>query len=409
MMKLHVLPVAAVAVGAAAALGISLISPVPVELHSQVTPPLESRIACQPLSDGELLASGQGKVVTAQVGGEASAPREAVREPAKVLTTVRGIAPTGGVLGADGIWAPCQAPATSGTVLWPDASKAELRLTNPDATDSSVDLILTGPDGEISAVGARDIALSPGQTRQVAVSVLARGVNGPVAAHWTTSRGRALAVGVTAGTVRFAAPSTTPATTQTLPGLARGGKPTVLIANPGERRATASVAFHAPSSTFTPTGGEGISIPARSVVAVSLEEGTAGEPGAFTVVSDEPVAASLHSTTGDVAAARGGATQDVALTGLVPAGSTLQLTNTGAKQAKATVTLGGTTQDVLVESGTTGTLPVPGEGAVAVSVAADQPLVGVAVTGKGAAVVPLGTGTVAKAKPLTAKLDPTLR
>lgn len=408
-MKLHVLPVAVVAVGAAAALGISLISPVPVDRHSQVTPPLESRIACQPLGDGELLASGQGKVVTAQVGGEASAPRDVVREPAKALTTVRGVAPTGGVLGADGIWVPCQAPATSGTVLWPDASKAELRLTNPDATDASVDLTLTGPDGEINAVGARDITLSPGQTRQVAVSVLARGVDGPVAARWSTSRGRALAVGVTAGTVHFASPSTTPATGHTLPGLARGGKPTVLIANPGERRATASVAFHAPSSTFTPTGGEGVSIPAHSVVAVALDAGTAGEPGAFTVDSDEPVAASLHSATGNAAAASVGAVQDSALTGVVPAGSTLQLTNMGAKRAQATVTFDGAKQDVAVEPGTTGTLPVPGKGGVAVSVAADQPLVGAAVTKKGAAVVPLGAGTVAEAKPLTAKLDPTLR
>lgn len=408
-MKLHIVPVAVVAAGAAAALGISLISPVPVDRDSQVTPPLESRVYCQPLGDGELLASGQGKVVTAQYGGEENAPRDVVREPTKALTTVRGIAPTGGVLGADGIWAPCQAPATSGTVLWPDASKAELRLTNPDATDASVDLILTGPDGEISAVGARDIALSPGQTRQVAVSVLARGVDGPVVAHWSTSRGRALAVGVTAGTVHFASPSTTPATEHTLPGLARGGKPTVLIANPGEERATASVAFHGPSSTFTPSGGEDISIPARSVVAVALDAGTAGEPGAFTVESDVPVAASLHSATGDADAASGGAVQDSALTGVVPAGSTLQLTNLGASRTKATVTLDGAEQEAIVEPGTTGTLPVSGEGGVAVSVAADQPLVGAAVTKKGAAVVPLGAGTVVEAKPLTAKLDPTLR
>ena len=408
-MKLHIVPVAVVAAGAAAALGISLISPVPVDRDSQVTPPLESRVYCQPLGDGELLASGQGKVVTAQYGGEENAPRDVVREPAKALTTVRGIAPTGGVLGADGIWAPCQAPATSGTVLWPDASKAELRLTNPDATDASVDLILTGPDGEISAVGARDIALSPGQTRQVAVSVLARGVDDPVVAHWSTSRGRALAVGVTAGTVHFASPSTTPATEHTLPGLARGGKPTVLIANPGEERATASVAFHAPSSTFTPSGGEDISIPARSVAAVALDAGTAGEPGAFTVESDVPVAASLYSTTGDADASSGGAVQDSALTGVVPAGSTLQLTNLGANRTEATVTFGGAEQEVVVEPGTTGTLPMPGEGGVPVSVAADQPLVGAAVTKTGAAVVPLGAGTVVEVKPLTAKLDPTLR
>lgn len=408
-MKIRVLPAALVAIGAAAALGISMITPAPIARQTQVTPPQESRVACQPLGDGQLIAAGRGKITAAPFGGEPGNAVEMLTQPAKGLTTLRGVLPTGGVLHPDGVWASCQAPATSGQVVWPDASKAELRLTNPDARDAAVDLVLTGPDGDIQALGSRDITLSPGETRQVAVSVLTEGVQGPVSATWTTSRGRAVAVGVTAGTPQFAEASTMPDTRHILPGQGKDGKPVVVLANPGESRASASIVFHSPTSTFTPAGGEDVTVAPHSVVAVPLDAGTNGDPGAFTVESDQPITTVLFSGSGDVKGTSGAQAADTSLGGVVPAGAALQVTNPGEQVAEATVEIDGASQQIKVQPGTTSSVPVPqGAQPARVRVKSSQPVVGAAVTDKGAAVVPLRADTVEDAKPIDVQPAPNL-
>lgn len=409
MKKLHPLPVLALILGVLAAVGITSLHPAPIARTTQVTPPSESRVACQPLGSGELIASGHGDVTVAAHGAEAGAPVKAATGPVKDLRIVRGVAPHGGVLGPDGSWAPCQAPATSGMVVWPSAAKADLRITNSDARDASVDLVLTGPEGEISALGSRGIDLAPGETRSVAISVLAQGIDAPVAARWSTSRGRVTAVGVTAGTVQFAAPSTQEDTGQLLVGQAKGATPTIVVANPGTTRANLTIRFHSPSSTFVPEGGQDVSVPAHTVTAVALGPGTAGEAGAFTVASDQPVAATLFAGTGDLRATMPPTIADTSLSGLIPTGSTLQLTNPGEQRVTARLVIDGTTLDVVVEPGVTSSVPVEGDGVARVQVKADQPLAGAAVLKNATAAIALGADVAAASKPLEAELAPGLR
>lgn len=407
-MRIHPLPLAVVVLGAAGALGLTLIEPAPVPRYTQVMPPADVRIACQPMADGTLIAHGDGELDVAARGEDPTAVTPPVAEAVTELTTVRGLAPSGGVL-SDTTWSPCQSPATEGTVVFPSAGEAELRLTNADTSDASVDLTLYGPEGEIEALGSRGINLAPGESRPVAVSVLAEGVDGPVGVAWKTSRGRVVAAGVTTGDVRHVAPTVAADTTQVLPGVGEGGKPVVVLTNPGADRASASIEFHSPNSTYTPEGGQDVSVPAHATVVVDLSGGTAGEAGTFTVTSDEPLAAALFSGAGERRGVGAPAVPDVALAGAVPGGAILQFTNLGDAEAQVSVTVGERVEDLLIPAGATATVDA-GEGeAVDVTATSSQPVVGVAVMDDGTAVIPLAAASETEVEPLDAELVRTLR
>lgn len=404
----RILPVAVLAVGATAALGLTTLSPMPIPRYTQVMPPQDTRIVCTATGDGQLLADGDGAL--ALTGGDA--PAEDLEAPivreVEEAVALRGHSPHGGIL-ADGVWSPCQAPATEGFVGFPEAASAELRLTNLDSTDAAVDLRLFGPDGEIEALGARGIALAPGETRPVAVSVLAQGVDGPVGVTWATSRGRVTAVGVTTGEIRHVVPSATLRPGATLPGVGAGGKPTLVLTNAGEDRVDATVTFHSPTSAYTPEGGADLSVPPQSSIVVDLSAGTAGEAGAMSVESTGDLGIAMLSGSGE----RRGAVVDTvagsALTGVVPSGAVLQLTNPGEVVAAAVIHVDAAVQEVRVEPGATSTITLEGSEPSPVRVDSDQPLVAAAVTEEGVAIVPLGAATAAEVEPLDAELVPTLR
>lgn len=403
-MKLHPLPLGAVIIAAVAALGITFAPPAPVPRYTQVTPPQDLLLACQPVVPGTLYADGSGDL-TVDGGETREAPFTQAAKDEEI--TLRGVAPSGGILGENNTWAPCQRPATSGFVVLPAAERAELRLTNADTTDASVDLTLLGPDGEVVGLGARGIVLSPGESRPVALSVLAKGVDGPLGVAWQTTRGRVVAAGVTTGEVLHVGASTQAETQHLLPGLAAGSAPTIVLVNPGVDRATVSVKFHSQTNTLVPEGGQDISVPARSSVAVALEGGTAGELGAFTVASDQPVAAALYTGTAERRATSVNTVADLELSGAVPGASTLQLTNVGTATANVSVKLGDSAEDVVVEAGTTASVVVPEAELVKVQVTSDEPLVGAAVRGEAVAV--LSPGSLVEPEPMNAELVPTLR
>lgn len=398
------LPLGTVAAAAVVALAVSFTPPQPIERYTSVTPPQDVLLACQPVGEGTLLADGEGELT---VDGAEQREAPFALPGTDALTTLRGIAPYGGILTSSRTWAPCQRPATSGFLALPAAADAEVRITNPDATDASVDLTLLGPDGEVTGLGARGIVLSPGESRPVAVSVIAGDVEGPLGVAWQASRGRAVVTGVTTGDVAHVAPSGGTDTSHVLPGVGQGSRPSLVLVNPGVDRATASVRFHSPTNTIVPEGGQEVSVPPRSAVAVDLSAGTAGEAGAFTVDSDLPVAVSLYSGTAERRGVAVAAVPDVQLSGAVPGGATVQLTNLGEGPADVTVGLGGSTQSLRIEPGTTASLTA-GEGElVEVEVESSRPLVGAAVLGE--AIVQLAPGSVAAPEPLEAELVPSLR
>lgn len=398
------LPLGTVATAAVVALAISFTPAQPIERYTSVTPPRDVLLACQPVGAGTLLADGDGELTVdgaEQRGAPFSLPGT------DGLTTLRGIAPSGGMLTDDRTWAPCQRPATSGFLALPAAADAEVRITNPDNTDASIDLTLLGPDGEVTGLGARGIVLSPGESRPVAVSVIAGDVQGPLGVVWQASRGRAVVAGITTGGVTHVAPSGAADMSHVLPGVAEGSRPSLVLVNPGVDRATVSVRFHSPTNTIIPEGGQEISVPPRSAASVDLSAGTAGDPGAFTVQSDLPVAAALYSGAGERRGVAVAAVPDVELTGAVPGGATVQLTNVGEGTADATVRLGGSPQSLRIEPGTTATLPAGEDELVHVEVGSNQPLVGAAVLGE--AIVALAPGSVAEPEPVEAELVPSLR
>ncbi|NLE96843.1 MAG: hypothetical protein GX596_02490 [Propionibacterium sp.] len=401
MKRFHLLPAGTLVVAGVLALGISLTPAAEVPRYTQVTPPRDSLIACLPIEDGTLFADGAEDL---SLDGAEPRPAPFAAQVSEV-TTLRGVAPSGGILG-EALYSPCQAPATSGFLALPAAGDAELRLTNTDSSDASVDLTLLGPDGEVVGLGARGIALAPGESRPVALSVIAEGVDGPLGVEWHTTRGRVTATGVTTGDISHVAPSAPAADVQVLPGVREGATPTLVLVNPQVDRATVHVDFHSPTGTITPEGGQDISIPPRSVVSVDLSAGTGGEAGAFTVESDLDVVATLYAG-GEAQGVGVAATPDVELAGAVPGSSTLQLTNVGSATASVSIALGESTHDLLIEPGATATQAVAEGDLVDVDVTSNQPLVGAAVLP--GAIVELSPGSLAEAEPMNAELVPTLR
>lgn len=397
-------------VSAAAAAGITTITPAQIPRAAEVTLPQDARLVCQPIAKGRLLASALGEITATQGGQPVAAAGKIATGEVESLTIVRGVVPRGGILGPDGQFTPCQPPATKGLVAWPDASRSELRITNPDAADAVVDLRILGPDGEIDALGARGIALGPGETKPVAVSVLAKEAgNRPVAVEWSTSRGRASAVGLTTGKAGHIAASTTAVEAQWLPGQGEDGRPRIVLTNPGLERATATVTLHSGSSTFVPEGGKDVSLAPGATMALDLARGTAGEIGTFSVRSDKPLGAILISGTAEPAGAAVGTQPATTLAGVVPGGATLQLTNVGEADDQARVTIGGRESSVQLVAGVTTKLTVDGAGPVEVQVRAAKPVVAAAVTAGGRAVVPLGQGERPTVTSLSAEYRPSLR
>lgn len=403
-MKYKFLPLGLVALAAGGALAITTLSPAKVPQYTQVTPPQERIVACQPVAAGSFHAFSPDEfTIFSPPDAEMKTSDPVMGAQQEALNIVRGSAPWGGFLDAAGLWSGCQQPATEGIVGFLDASVAELRVTNPDPTAAAVDLTILGPDGEVSGLGARGISLAPGESRPIAISVIAEQVQGPVAVHWRTSSGRVIAQGVTTATVAHVTPSTVAATEQTLPGIGPGGTAKVVIANPGDTRVSGTVSFHSTTSTYVPSGGEDVSVPARSAVLVDVSAGTGGEPGSVTVTSDEPLSATLYTGASDGAAVAQAASTE--FTAALPAGMTIQITNVGDETADVTVT-GAEIHDLQVPGGTTATVDA-GEGLVTVT--SSVPVQAAAVGGTGKTLIPLGDTAVADPVPMNAEQRPVLR
>ncbi|WP_296140796.1 DUF5719 family protein [uncultured Tessaracoccus sp.] len=414
-MKWQPLPAVAVVVAVAAAFGLTTIDPATIPAATRAQPERTTRVTCQSVTGGSYGVTGAGTLTV--LDGDA-APEE-VQPPlvsggAGRAAVVRGVAVQGGLFGGDGTWSPCQTAATSGTVLWPDVTKAELLLTNADSSDASVDVRLSGPDGEVESLGARGIELAPQETRQVPISVLMKGTRGPVAAHWSAARGRVTALGVTTGALRSRAPSgvvspsVSASTRHLLPGQPAQDGATVVMANPGTDRVSAQIAFRSTTSTFTPQGGEDVSIPGGSVVAVAFGSATQRKAGTFDVRADGPVQAVLLPG-GAPTGVGAPATSSTSLRGVAPGGSALQVTNPGDEPTRARTRIGDATSEHTIEAGTTVTVPVPGRAPLDVRVEADDPVVAAAVTSGGKAVVAFGPAEPPSVPETDAVLRPGMR
>lgn len=402
----------------AVAVGLALISPLRRPAAEVIELPRSTSLTCAVA--GTALVGGSGPVTVGTLDGaerDLAAPvAEPLDGPAELRADSRISA---GVLvdQPQSGFAPCGTPATAGMLLVADPASVELVLVNSDPTEAAVDLTLLGPEGEIVAVGARGIALAPGVSRRVALSVLAPA--GPVGVAFDASQGRVavLATAVEGRPVQYA-PPTAVATEHLLAGAPAGTTGTrLLVTNPHEDRVDVAIEGMGPAGPYVPAVAESLSIPAMTTISVDLTQPLAAEATAIRVTAPEAVGASLVTggagSPATVVAGEPGAD----LAGLVPGGGALQLTNparAGAVLVDVTLTpIGGAaaTQQVAIEPGYTVSLPVPAGDPVAVSITADGEVLAAAttLTPTGALVVPVGPADDAPAQTLPAEQQPGLR
>lgn len=411
-------------------LGITTVSPAALPRVTRVAPPQDNKVVCLPTGGaGVVFASGVeamgglGESGSA-VGGEVVLGDQT--EPV-VLTGTGSL--VGGYLNAIGTtksWTPCGPALAEGMLLVPTAAETELLVVNSDQGETAVDLTLYGTEGEITALGARGIAVAPNSSRVIALSVLTDRP-GPIAVGFSASRGRATVIArTTAATAMDSATAFQPATEHLVAGIPLGaGNATVLLANATSARATVDVTALGATAEYTPQGGSDLSIPAGGTLAVPLGGSLAGEATALRITSDAEIGAAIVTgpTLLDPAGTLVSEQAFVApsepgteMAAFVPAAGVLQLASAGDEVTvtlrHAVVGAEETETEIAVPAGRTVTVPlaVSAPQGQLVEVRADAEVVG-AVTyldGAGMAVVPLQPSGVAEVEPLDAELDPSL-
>ncbi|MBK7821627.1 MAG: hypothetical protein IPJ61_11280 [Tessaracoccus sp.] len=413
MIRRVALTVLAFVVLAGLAAGVSLIAPERRPASAAVELPRTSSVTCGVA--GEVFAVADSaftsRALTGEAGPKGTSPFGAPIDGPTVLTTDGRAA--AGVLTPDDArtFLPCAAPSSSGVLLVPDPAERELLLINPDAGEAIVDLTLLGPNGEVTAVGARGIALGPGASRRVALSVLAP--EGPVGVAVEASVGRvsALAVALEGRGTRLAVPAA-PAVEAVIAGIPGGvSSPKLLISNPGVDRVTVTVAALGETGSYEPASAAGHTVAPLSTIELDLADDLGGEPSALRITADGEVAAAvvLDTLEGPPTTLTGGA-ESTELAGYGPPGGELQLSNPGAADVTARL-IGATVRDVTVPAGATVGVKVAQTDRAAVAVEASGPLVGALVSPgeKGIAVAPLGIIGTTENDGALSVVDPNLR
>ena len=192
-------------------------------------------------------------------------------------------------------WGSCAQAQSRQTLVLADSRGTDILLVNADATDAVVNVTLRGPDGLVKAGGTRGLKVPSLGSLAVPLSVLTP-AGEPVSAEIEATVGRVRAFGRLAGTTGIDVAGSAPADTQHTLGAVPAGATgvTLLVSNPGQRRATLTVTALGGSGRFTPAGAERVTVAPGVTTKVDLS-GAASEtePIAVHVTSDEPVAASL--------------------------------------------------------------------------------------------------------------------
>ncbi len=421
-MRRNLLTLLLLVVAVAAGLALTFLPATPLPRTLEVVPPVVSKLVCAPLVQaGDLFVDGADAITP--LGQDRATVTGTTVLTGQVTPSVISGGPQlmGGTAVADtnrGAFVPCATPRSQGTILVPGTAGTDLLVVNPDASEAIVDLTLYGPDGEVVALGARGIAVGPRSSRIVALSVLAPDV-GPIGVEYRASRGRVTVVARTdTPGVLDAATASAPGTRHWLPGIPQGATvATVLLSNPGTERATVEVTAHGTSLAYQPEGGTGISVPARSTLAVALATSLAGEATGLSITSDVDVAVALSTgAEGDpafsapVVAAR-------ELGAFTAGGGVLQLSNPGDTAVTATLTVDvidgdSSASDLTIAPGATSvvTLGAGTAGGQRISVTSDREIFGaVVLSGAGVAIVPLTSTEVVPMQPVDAEIVPTLR
>lgn len=385
--------------------------PASLPRSTTVTPTVDVKQVCLPgLTEGTVYIDGAqavgevGEALATVGGGHVVEGTDAAHVASGTNAIVGGSHVQGEAVSS---WIPCAAAVTQGMLVIHDTTATDLLVVNSDPTDTSVDLTLYGPDGEITAVGSRGIAVAPGTSQVVALSVLAEN-QGPVGVRMSTSRGRAtLAVRASGDTVADATVLSAPAERHFLSGIPQDATTVdLLLSNPTSERVEAAVTAYGATSMYIPEGGQSVSIPAYSTVEVELASSLAGEASGLMVEADGEIAAGIIAGPDGDLSSSGPLYAGTELGAFGPGGGTLLLSNPASEVTTATVD--GQVHEI--EGGTTVAIDLPGE-VTPMMVSADSEIFGavVHVGEQGVFSVPLQSAGALAADPIDAELDPTLR
>lgn len=411
MLRKLLISVAAVVVAVALAVGASLISPLRRPPAQTIDLVRVTKLTCLP--SGRALVLGSGPVSIAPVeerpqAGEPAPLDQAIEVPSVVTANshlVAGVLTPAPAVG----YTACAAPMPTGLLQAIDPASTELLLVNPDANEAAVDLSLLGPDGELTPVGARGIAVAPGSTRTIALSVLAP--KGPVGVLYTTSQGRvAVLLKPVEGRPAPNGSASVPAPATIIGGIpAAGATARLILSNPNDDRLDVTVNAIGATATYEPAAAAGLSLPPHSTISVDIGGSLGGEASALRVEASEPVGATVvvgQPGTEAVLSASDPATE----LGVYAADvSAVQISNPGPRPAAARISVGDQEQRVQVEPGTTVSVAVAAAAPSEVHVSADQAVVASAVSATGTVIYPLGATEVDEATAGVVAADPTLR
>ena len=411
-MRRIIMSFVSLAVVVGAAFGLTFITPLRRPPAAAVDLPRTTEQVCP--TSGTVLSVGEGDLTHAAIGGAPVTARATGSFQAEAPVQLRGEAPlVAGVVGSGTpqTYAACASPATEAVLLVADPATTELSLINSDTGEAAVDLTLLGPEGELTPVGARGIAIAPGVTRKVALSVLAPA--GPVGVLVTASQGRVAATLVNVegrpATVAVAADTATDHVIPAVPAAADAAR--LLLTNPAENRLEVSVEALGTGGRYVPAGASDISLPAMSTVAVDLTGALSGEATTILVHADAPIGAAVLTRTGSGAPATLTAREPSARLGVATPGSgSLLLSNPQAAPAAVQVVFADAPAiEVTAPAGATTAVAVPEGESVLVAVVADRDIVAAVAVPATGIVVPLARNEVEPQDPGTVQLDPGLR
>lgn len=395
---------------AALVLYITLQSAAELPRSTRISPPVDIKTVCTPIADGAT-AYLLGADAIAPLGGDPTTVTGTVVEGDQsaplVVTGSRRI--IGGMLSSTSSnsgFSACSPPRSNGYFTLNQASDTSLIVVNSDSTETLVDLSLYGPDGQIRSVGSRGIAVGAGASREVALSVLVEGTQGPVGVAWKATKGRAVVIAVSS---RKAAAVTSGETSQQLllGPLGRGTQSaSVALTNTSPRRVEASVEILGELGSFAPVDGDSLSIAPTSSISLDIADALAQGQGFVRITSSSPISAGLSSGSPTATILQGPAVSGTELAAVGPAGGELLIAN--PSQTPVSVEVTGTQHEI--PGGATVGIDLPTQHGL-VSLSSPTPVVAGVIHGEGARriVVPLTDAGPVGAQPLDAELDPLLR
>jgi hypothetical protein len=208
--------------------------------------------------------------------------------------------------GLDGV--ACAAPSGEAWALGASTTvgqHTELRLTNTDDLPALVDIKLFGTKGPVNAKAGIGVGIGPRTTRTIHLETLAPDErllliqvqvrSGRVA---TSVRVQAQQAATPQG-VDWLPLAAAPSTHTVVPGIGGGAGPRRLVlANPGNIDATASISVELGSGEFVPRGLSAVTVPAGALLAIDITKPLARAAGAVAVTADQPLVSAVSMSTG---------------------------------------------------------------------------------------------------------------